>query len=173
MNGKELRRMSRGELLQALIERTRENAWLREKLTDAQSALEQAKAELADRTMALTESGSIAEAALKINGVFEDAQQAAGDYLNAIQQLKREQEQKTGDALAEAQRQAEEILQQARAKSAQMEKDAQRRCDELIRIAERDARHNWDEMDRRMKQLSEDNAALREMLQGGKKRKWL
>lgn len=173
MNGKELRRMSRGELLQALIERTRENAWLREKLADAQSALEQARADLADRAIALQEPGSIAEAALKISGVFEDAQQAAGDYLSAIEQMRREQEQKTEALLAEAQRQTEEILQQARAKSAQMEKDAQRRCDELIRIAERDAKQNWDEMDRRMKQLSEDNAVLREMLQGGKKRKWL
>ena len=173
MKEKELRRMSRGELLQLLIDRTREIEHLQTQLAQAQGEFAHTRAELADRSIAIEKAGSIAEAAIKVNKVFENAQKAADDYLSGIQRMQQEQEQTCARLIDDAKKQAEEIIARAKEKSEQMEAEAQRRCEELRRTAENDARHNWEEMDRRLEQLSSDNAALREMLTGGKKRKWL
>ena len=83
MTDKELRRLSRSELLEMLIIETKENARLR-------SELEQARAELADRRILLGNCGSMAEAALRLNGVFEAVDKAALQYLENIQRLAEE-----------------------------------------------------------------------------------
>ncbi len=80
MTERELRKMSRTELLELLLNERRENEVLREKLKKALTAL-------SDRQIALTEAGSIAEAALRINGVFEAAQAAADQYLENVRRL--------------------------------------------------------------------------------------
>lgn len=170
---KALRRMSRSELLELLLARTGECEQLQEHLTQSQHALERARLRLNDRTIALQEAGSMAEAALRIHHVFEDAQQAAEDYLSGMERLRQEQEQQCADRIAEATQQAEEIIAQAKRQSAQMEQDAQARCTALLDAARQDADRNWEEMHRRLEQISSDNAALREALAGAKKRKCL
>ena len=74
MTEKELRRLSRRELLEMLITRTIEN----ERLTEE---LQQARKELSDRELIQDRAGSMAEAALQLNGVFEAADRAAREYL--------------------------------------------------------------------------------------------
>lgn len=77
MTEKELRRLSRRELLEMLITRTIEN----ERLTEE---LQQARKELSDRELIQDRAGSMAEAALQLNGVFEAADRAAREYLENI-----------------------------------------------------------------------------------------
>lgn len=77
MTDKELRRLSRGELLELLLEKTKEVEQLREEL-------EQARTQLASREIAIQNAGSIAEAALQLNGVFQAAEQAAAQYLENV-----------------------------------------------------------------------------------------
>ena len=77
MAERELRRMNRTELIEIIYA-----------LKKHEEELEQQNAELkqklADRTLRLEQAGSIAEAALALNQVFEAAQAAADDYLNSI-----------------------------------------------------------------------------------------
>lgn len=73
MAGKDLRKLSKTELLELLVEQGRENLALR-------ARLEAAEAELEKRRLTMEESGSIAEAALKLSGVFEAAQKAVDIY---------------------------------------------------------------------------------------------
>lgn len=80
MNKKELKRMSRLELLELLLEIDQENERLRE-----QNA--QLKAQWDSRQIQLEKAGSIAEAALALNHIFEDAQAAADQYLESIRAL--------------------------------------------------------------------------------------
>lgn len=89
MTDKELRRMSRGELLELLVFQMEENKKLQKKL-------EAAEEELKNRQIMITESGSIAEAALKLNGVFEAAEKAAEQYLENICRMA-ESSEKKGD----------------------------------------------------------------------------
>lgn len=77
MTEKELRRLSRMDLLEMLLEQSREVERL-------QKELETVKNQLSDRRIMEQESGSIAEASLKLNKVFEAAQQAADQYLENI-----------------------------------------------------------------------------------------
>lgn len=80
MTDKELRRMSRSELLEMLIAQIEENEKLRQSLDEAKKAL-------SNRQIVIEQAGTMAEAALKLNGVFEAADQAARQYLENIRRM--------------------------------------------------------------------------------------
>ncbi len=77
MTNKELRKMSRSELLEILIAQMEENERLNAKLSAASDELE-------NRTIAVHNAGSLAEAALQLNGIFEAAEAAAEQYLDNV-----------------------------------------------------------------------------------------
>lgn len=87
MTEKELRRMSRSELLEMLIAQMEENKSLKAQLKEANAALE-------SRQIKIEKSGSLADAALRLSGVFEAADRAARMYLENL----RTQEEKGGHA---------------------------------------------------------------------------
>ena len=80
MTDRELKRMSRAGLLELLSEQSRELDRLRKEN-------ERLSERLRDREILIRESGSIAEAALKLNGVFEAAQSAADQYIRSVRRL--------------------------------------------------------------------------------------
>ena len=95
---KDLRRLKRSELIDIIAHYQR-----REKeLLEENRILEE---KLNDRSLRLSNAGSIAEAALAFNGVFEAAQAAADQYLEEIRRLQAELRERSaaesGDALAE------------------------------------------------------------------------
>ena len=74
---RELRRLSRADLLELLVAQSRENERLRARLNEANRKLK-------SREIKIQKAGSIAEAALKLNGVFEAAEQAAQQYIENV-----------------------------------------------------------------------------------------
>lgn len=84
MTERELRKLSRADLLELLLEETKENEKLR-------IQLEQAQEQLADRRILIENAGSVAEAALQLNGVFQAAEEAAAQYLENVRRLAGEQ----------------------------------------------------------------------------------
>lgn len=77
---KDLKRLRRDELLEILIAQSK-------KMDQMQAELDAARAALDSREILLREAGSIAEAALRINGVFEAAEAAAQQYLENIRRM--------------------------------------------------------------------------------------
>ena len=77
MTEKELRKLNKIELLKLLLEMSREKERLEEELEEARSKLN-------DRRIILEESGSIAEAALRLNNIFETAQRSVDLFLENI-----------------------------------------------------------------------------------------
>lgn len=73
MTEKELRRLRRSDLMEILLELSKENEQLREQLQEAEKKIQ-------DRQILIEESGSLAEAVLKLNRIFEDAQSACEQY---------------------------------------------------------------------------------------------
>jgi len=73
MTTKELKRLSRSQLLQLLIGQMEENQRLRRQLEN--------------RALIMENTGSIAEAALKLSGVFEAADTAAQIYLESVERI--------------------------------------------------------------------------------------
>ena len=86
MTDRELRKLSRAELLELLLEESRENERLR-------AQLQEMNEKLADRAIRRERAGSIAEAALQLNGVFQAAEEAAAQYLENVRRLAEEQTQ--------------------------------------------------------------------------------
>lgn len=89
MKQKELRKLRRTELLELMLQ-------MQEEIDQLRQENQELNQKLLDRRITLEQTGSIAEAALKLNKVFEAAQQAAEDYLNSIQ-AERPQVPKAGD----------------------------------------------------------------------------
>ena len=142
MTDKELRRLSRSELLEMLIAQTEENDRLK-------TGLEQAEAQLRDRRIAIDKAGSIAEAALALNGVFQAAEAAAQQYLENIQRISGQQNE-LYCALKE----------KAEKETAQMQQEAQAYSQKVH--AEADA--YWKQVAARAAKLLEDQNSLREMI---------
>lgn len=100
MTDKDLKRLRRDELLEMLIAQSKRTEQLERELDEARAALQ-------SRDIFLEETGSIAEAALRINGVFEAAQAAAQQYLDNIRRISGVQPEtaaepeKPGEAAAE------------------------------------------------------------------------
>ena len=166
MKDKELRRLSRAELLELLIDKTRENETLR-------SQLDEALAQLDDRTLRIEKAGTMAEAALLVNGVLDAAQRAGQQYMENMQERRRVQEEHCARLEEESRARADRLLTETRQRCLKMEQETQQRCAELQHTAEQEANWKWDDLFDQLDQLRGENAQLRQMLsEHGKKRKW-
>lgn len=77
MKEKELRKLNRRQLLELMLEQSK-------RIEKLEYALIRAKEELNNRRIVAQESGNIAEAALRLNQIFEAAQQAADQYVESV-----------------------------------------------------------------------------------------
>ena len=110
MTDKEFRRLSRSELVEVIYELQKNQ----QELKNEKSAREQENAELKDRLesreLRLSQAGSIAEATVELSGIFEAAQKAADDYLAQIKADNEDSELKCAQMIAEAEEEAERVL---------------------------------------------------------------
>ena len=81
MNDKELKKLNRKELLEILLSQAK-------LIEELESELARTQKELNNKTIILKEAGSIAEATLRLSGIFEKAQEIADKYLNNIKKNK-------------------------------------------------------------------------------------
>ena len=91
MTDKELRKLNRAELLELLLEQSREIDRLQAELSDTKEAL-------LERNLKIESCGSIAEAAAKVNSLFHAAQRAADMYLLNVQRICAEKAEEAGKA---------------------------------------------------------------------------
>lgn len=77
MRSKDLKKMNRAELLALLVEQSH-------KVKELEMKIAELEAQLNSRIIITEEAGNLAEAALKLNGIFEIAQAAADQYLENI-----------------------------------------------------------------------------------------
>lgn len=164
MTDRELRKLSRAELLGLLLEESRENERLREQLNQANQAL-------IGKNIALTKAGSIAEAALALNGVFDAAEQAAQQYLDNIQRLSGEQQTLCQRMEDEARQKAEKMLAETRRRCSQMEAEAQAKCEEMTASAQQQSSAYWEDVQRQVEAFCAQRDALRELISPAEKDK--
>ena len=80
---KDSRRLKRAELLEMLIEQSKEVASLKKQVAELQQ-------QLADRTIQMEKMGTMAEAALALNHIFKAADEAASQYIDSIKRMEQE-----------------------------------------------------------------------------------
>lgn len=132
MTDKELRKLRRDDLLQILINQQRQIDALNEQI-------EVDKEALASRDLAIQESGTLAEAALRMNGVFEAAQKAADDYLQQMRKRADEMVAQAEKRAAELQQQAENTLKNAHSEAERILRGARDGAGPSDRQAQADA----------------------------------
>lgn len=129
MNSNDLKKLGKIQLLELLLEKTKENEELREQLELKTKQLE-------SKQLMITEAGSIANAALKLNGVFEAAEAAAAQYLENIKALSEHQNQICAAIEAEARKKADDMILAAQAKCLLREKEADDHIEEVSKKLE-------------------------------------
>ena len=140
MTEKDLRRLNRQELLEVLLAQSK-------KIDRLQKQLEEMQKKLDEKELRISQAGSIAEASLSLNGVFDQAQKAADQYLDNIRLLHEQTERECAEKKSRADRQMKHSLIKA--------KKAVRQMLELysVEVGKRVRRlHEWDEQ---MEALSE------------------
>lgn len=102
MTEKELKHLKRVDLLELLIAQSRENDRLRAEVEDLRNRLE-------NEELTMKEAGSIAEAALQLNKVFEAAQAAADQYLANVKAQAEKAQAETAPAKTDWEKVWEEV----------------------------------------------------------------
>ncbi|HIW74671.1 MAG TPA: hypothetical protein H9684_10130 [Firmicutes bacterium] len=190
MTENELRSLGRKELLEMMIEqgkelealkqehgremeflkteRENERKALKKELEDAQKALQ-------NREIAINEAGSIAVAALQINGIFEAAQAASQQYIENIRSLNDRQASICARRDRDSRNEADRLLRDTAEKCRAMEADAQRKCEEaetacrekceaMETEAKRRSEAYWDEVSQRLQAFYENHQELKKLL---------
>lgn len=135
MTEKELRRLSRTDLLELLLAQRKENEQLR-------CILDETQAQLADRTIKIDNAGSIAEASLQLSGIFSAAQDSCQYYMENIKLLSERQTK---------------ICQQ-------MEAQTKEKCDRMVAEAELKSQQCWENCSVKIRQLVESFEGLQQVM---------
>ena len=80
LDAKQLRKLRRSDLFELLVEQAKE-------IEELQGQVKELEGKLERRELEVTDAGSIAEAALAISKVFEEAQAAAYTYLYNVKRM--------------------------------------------------------------------------------------
>lgn len=164
MTEKELGRLKRSELLEMLLELKKKNEAIEQELEEKQRIIE-------DRAIQLEEAGSIAQASLKLNGVFAAAQAACEQYTENIKRLEKQKEAQMQDTkhaaekmIENARRECEEWKRRTEAICAQKEIETEEKC-RLMRIrAQEDAEKQWEEISKRLEDFYRAHEGLKRLL---------
>ncbi len=131
----ELKKLSRADLLEILIEQGNE-------IERLQGIIKKYDSELKSKTIMINEAGSIAEASLKVNKIFENAQKAADQYLINVRELNKREA----------------------AICAQMKKETQEKCNDMIAKAKAESNAYWNEVHKKVDEYMTQYAGLKDLL---------
>lgn len=146
MTEKDLKSLSRADLLDLLIAESK-------KVKLLEQELEEARSKLNSREISIENAGSIAEAALQLNGVFEAAQAASTQYLENVRELSRRQEEICA-------RMEQECKEKVEAQLAATQKE----CDQMLDRASRESKLYWDEVSKKLDAFYKEHAGLKQLL---------
>ena len=157
MTTKELKKLSRADLLELLLAQTK-------RADDLEERLQQAYKQLSDKRIQLDEAGSIAQAALQINGIFEAAEAAAAQYLDSIQNLSSRQEEVCARREEESKSAAEQLLKNTQEKCRSMEIATEKKCSDMVSAAEQESKAYWDVTKKQLDDYISSHDALLSLL---------
>ncbi|MBQ8835455.1 MAG: hypothetical protein IJ001_11125 [Oscillospiraceae bacterium] len=160
MTGKELKRLSRSDLLEMLLEQSKENDKLREENRSLRERLN-------DRELAIDNCGSLAEAALRLNGVFEAAQAACDQYAQNIRCRSEHMQEYCQQMERETREQCDSLTVEAKAQYDTLVAQAQIRCREMLDKAQKQAQAMLEEAQRIRDEQDSSYGWLKELMESG------
>ena len=103
MTDKEFRKLKRGDLVAIIYEYQKQQEILIKEN-------EELKEKLESKELKISNAGSIAEAVLEMNHLFETAQKTADDYVEQVKLSMSDAEKKAEEIISQAQKKADEII---------------------------------------------------------------
>lgn len=156
-HNKELRKMKRVDLLDIMVIQSKENDYLK-------IQLDEALAELEERKIQIKEAGSIAEAALQLNGVFEAAEKAGSQYLENIARLSEEKETINARIIEESERKVAELMAETQAKCEKLERDTKIKCEGMVLQAEKESQEYWDKVSEKLESFYKEPEEIKDIM---------
>ena len=185
----ELRYYNRVELLEILLDYAKENEKLKNDIDLLQTKLE-------DKKIEINKFGSIAEASIGLNGVFEAAEKSCFQYIENAKLICDKKVKESEEILEKAKSEAEEIVNKAKSeiqdienekerllkdtleKCNEMERDTTAKCEKLSEQVEKECEdkiaesqkkidENWDVLSKRLDSFYESHKGLRELMDQG------
>ena len=150
---KEMKKLSRAELLEIIYEMKKNEENLQSMLTTAQD-------ELKKREIMIDNAGSIAEASLALNDVFGAAQRAVDTYVTSIQAHYASMEEKCAEAEAERQK----LLDAAQIQADKIVKEAEQKSSKMIEAAEENIKEREEKFRQTVDRVLNSNSELRALL---------
>jgi hypothetical protein len=172
---KELQKLKRGDLLEVLLEQSKEKDSLQIRLEEKERYIEELNKKLEDRRINLEKAGTIAEASFKLNGVFEAAEKAAEQYLENLQIFyekekttfsikEKEVEDRCNQMLKATQEQCEKLIEETEYRCSKREREAEEKCLYLDQKAKSDVDKRWGDLSSRLEEFYNAHEGLRELL---------
>ena len=169
MTTKELRKLRRAELLQLLLDQVQENEQLKAQVNTMMAQLNQQR-------ITCENAGSIAEAALVMSNIFQDADQAARKYLQEVEALAVRQEQELREKADWARQQADKLVSDAVDAAAVVREEAdaclaeaQAKAQKLQENARAAADAYWDKVNGQVHTLLESQDMLKSIVRSAGK----
>lgn len=190
MNEQELRNLNRKELLEIMIEQAKELESCKEQyekdltflksehkndiemikrdyekeIISLKEELQKSRKILQNREIKINEAGSIAVAALQLNGVFEAAQAASQQYIENVRILSERQASICAQRDARNKAELEQRLKETEEKCANMEYICRRKCEDMEAEAKRRSEAYWTEVRQRLQSFYDNHKELKKLL---------
>lgn len=150
MADRELKKLSRLELIDLIYQLRSENVELEQRLNECD-------AKLSERTITVENAGSIAAAALALNDVFETAQRAADQYLHSVKMACTGQETQ----IQKTKQQCAQMLSEAAEEAEKIRSDAEKERLERLAAADRECKKKYDQLVTRANQYIREHPEAR------------
>lgn len=128
MTDKELKKMSRADFLELLIEQSKEIEQLKAQLADTEEKLK-------NKETALNNAVPIMQSAFQINAEFDDVEVRSSQQLEKNAQLQEEQEKAALERERIVREKCIKMIEETQAKCKKMERATKDKCAELLKIA--------------------------------------
>lgn len=115
MTDKEFRKLKRGDLIAIIYE-------YQKKQEELVKEVGELRAQLESKNLKINKAGSIAEAVVGLDLLFETAQKTADDYIEQVRLANEEAEKKAADIIKRAEEEAAEIVSKAKDKASNRKK---------------------------------------------------
>ena len=168
---KELRRLKRKDLLELLLEQSKENEDQRLLLAVQKKKILHLEQRLEDRRIDIAQAGTLAEASLKLNGIFEAAQAAADQYLDNLktvddrcQAMERETKERCDAMENEVKDRCEVMERETIDRCETMAEDTKKKCQELKEKTKEEVDKHWDDLSGKLERFYEAHMGLKELL---------
>lgn len=165
MTDKELKRLNRTELLQLLMNQVRETEQLQAKVRELTEQIQK-------HEITCQNAGTLAEAALALNGVFQAADEAAQKYVQEMADRAAKQEQELQAKADEVRIQADKLLEDANAAAAKIREEAEAcltnakvQAEKILEEAKSGSQEYWDKVKAQIRTLLETQETLKVFLE--------